>query len=81
MDKEVLYAAVVRRLGVKRFVAKKAVDFWLRFHAEEGKFLKGAFDSEHFAKAIERASNRGNHNPQMRKRLRDAKKVVDLDQG
>ncbi len=66
MDREILYASVVKRLGVKRFIAKKAVDWWLKNSPEPGTYLKGAFESPDFKSRIEAALKRGHPNGQQR---------------
>ncbi len=78
MDKEILYASVVKRLGVKRYIAKKAVDWWLKNGPEPGTYLKGAFESPEFKSRIEAALKRGHPNGQQRAAMRRGKMMDQL---
>lgn len=73
MDREILYANVMKRFSVRRFVAKIGVDWWLRFHSEPGTYLKNAFESPLFKKRIDEAIKRGHRNPRQRRRMREQK--------
>lgn len=71
---EQLYQTTMRKFGVKRFAAKKAVDWWLYCSPDAipGAFLKGAFESEAFKQKLQKAIQRGNMSLKKRRKLKNA---------